>query len=205
MSGRAFLISDLGAADARETVARAARVVEVLDGERIVFGVRDHAAGARVRVELARALIAVARPRGARVVLHDRIDLALAAGADGVQLGERSVEVADARRLLGAGAWIGCSCHDAAGLEIARRAGADAATLSPLFASPGKGEPLGVERFAALRSVAPELEVLALGGVDAGNASLAARAGASGAATIRGWLSARDPGAAVRAIIDAFS
>lgn len=204
MSGLVLLITDLGCVDARETLARAARVVEVACGERILFGVRDHAASARVRLSLARALIEVARPRGARVVVHDRIDLALAADADGVQLGERSVDVEDARRLLGRDAWIGRSCHDAAGLAAARRAGADAATLSPLFASPGKGEPLGVERFAALRATVPDLEVLALGGVDVGNASLAARAGASGAATIRGWLTGDDPGAAVCALLDAF-
>lgn len=208
VNGGVLLITALDVADAHETLVRAERVFEAVGdpaaGERILFGVRDHGAPVRGRLELARALIAIARPRGARVVVHDRVDVALAAGADGVQLAERSIGVAEARALLGRGAWIGRSCHDAAGLESALREGADAVTLSPLFASPGKGEPLGVERFAALRSTTPDLAVFALGGVDAGNAALAARAGASGAATIRGWLCVPDPALAVRAILEAF-
>jgi thiamine-phosphate pyrophosphorylase len=179
---RLFLITDLGLADLDEMVERARAVLRRAPAG-VMFGVRDHDAPATVRLALARALIAVARPTGARVVVHDRIDVALAADADGVHLAERSIDTADARVLLG-DRYVARSCHDAA--SIAAAGDVDAITLSPLFASPGKGAALGVERFAELAAGA-RVPVLALGGIDAGNAG-AAMAIADGVALIRGWL-----------------
>lgn len=188
MSARLLAISDLGAADEAETVRRARALLDLIEPTLVVFGVRDHQAPVIRRMALARALIDVGRPRGARVVVHDRVDVARVVEADGVHLGERSIDAASARALLGAGAWIGRSCHDAAGLRAAAAEQVDVATLSPLFPSPGKGAPLGEERFAALRSSVPALAVLALGGIDPGNAGRALSAGATGLAMIRGWL-----------------
>ncbi len=203
MTIRLFLPTDLGLAPFDETLRRAGRVLDLArDPAALVFGVRDHAKPAATRLALLRALIELARPRRARVVVHDRVDLALAAAADGVQLGERSIDVADARALLGSNAWISRSCHDRAGLIAAHEAGADAATLSPLFASPGKGTPLGVAGFAAIRAAVPSLPVIALGGIDASNTRAALAAGASGVAALREWLCG-DVDAFVRSIGDA--
>jgi thiamine-phosphate pyrophosphorylase len=193
---RALLVTDLAVADAAEIVRRASLLVAAL-GDAIAFGVRDHDRSVRVRYELAKALVAT----GARVVVHDRCDVALASGAHGVQLGERSIGVREARTLLGEHAWIGRSCHDARGLEEARAEGADAVTLSPLFASPGKGEPLGEARFAALRAQFPSLYVIALGGIDQSNAERARRAGADAVAAIRAWLATDDPVRSVRGLL----
>jgi len=199
---RLFLPTDLGLASFDETVERARVVVDnVRDPRAVVFGVRDHDAPIATRISLTRALIDVARPRGARIVVHDRLDLCLATSADGVQLGERSVDVQDARALLGS-RWIGRSCHDAEGLRAAVVAGADGATLSPLFASPGKGTPIGVERFAELVALVPSLPVIALGGIDATNAGRALAAGARGVAALRAWL-CDDVVAFVRSVGDA--
>jgi thiamine-phosphate pyrophosphorylase len=186
-------ITDSGSFDERGldengTVRRARALLELVDPRLVAFGVRDHQASIRRRGTLARALIDVARPRGARVIVHDRVDLARVVEADGVQLGERSVDAASARMILGQEAWIGRSCHDEASLRQAAEEGVDAVTLSPLFPSPGKGAPLGVERFAALRATVPQLPVLALGGIDASNAERALEAGATGLAMIRAWL-----------------
>jgi thiamine-phosphate pyrophosphorylase len=184
-----YLPTELGLASIDETVRRAALVVaNVANPRAVIFGIRDHGATVATRLMLARALIDVARPRGARVVVHDRVDLALVAEADGVQLGERSIDVRDARALLGASAWIGRSCHDGAGLIAANEAGADAAVLSPLFASPGKATPLGVATFAALRALVPSLPVIALGGINEANVREALAAGATGVAALRAWL-----------------
>jgi thiamine-phosphate pyrophosphorylase len=200
---RLFLPTDLGIASLPETLRRARRVLElVTDASEVVFGVRDHAESVATRLALARALLEIARPRGARVVVHDRIDLALAASADGVQLGERSIGVGDARALLGTASFVGRSCHDLAGLLAARDAGADAATLSPLFASPGKGSALGVAAFAELRAAVPSLPIIALGGIDATNARTALAAGADGVAALRAWLR-DDVDAFVRSVGDA--
>ncbi len=188
MKVRLFAITDLAKADRRMTLARAQALLERVDPRVLVFGVRDHEAPAAQRCELARALVQLVRPVGARVVVHDRADVAAAADADGVHLAERSIDVADARILLGGEAWIGRSCHDERGLRAAAVDAVDAVTLSPVFASPDKGVPLGLERFAALRAAVPALEVWALGGVAPGNAADVLAAGASGLAMIRAWL-----------------
>jgi len=134
-------------------------------------------------LELARALVAVCRPRGAPLLINDRPDVALASAADGVHLTGGSVSVEEARSLLGQ-RLIGASCHTPAELEA--RAGADFATFSPIFPSPGKGDPLGLGALAsAARSPVP---LFALGGVDASNAGDVIEAGAQGVAAIRSWL-----------------
>src|SRR5439155_11852250 len=151
------------------------------------------------------SVVALVRPRGARVLVHDRVDLARAIDADGVQLGARSIDAADARAVLPKGSLVAKSCHDERELARAVEDGADWATLSPLFASPRKTAPLGQARFSELRSRVPTLVVLALGGVDASNAPRARRAGADGVAVIRALLAAADPGAVARALVAPFS
>jgi thiamine-phosphate pyrophosphorylase len=205
-----FVITDLGAADARAQVACVARALAAGDPRRIVIGLRDHASPAALRLELGWRLLDVIRPAGARLIVHDRVDLACALGADGVQLGRGSISPDEARSLLGSEALMGCSCHDAGELDGAARAGASFATLSPLFASPGKGAPLGVERFRALAArhtlgAVGALPLVALGGIGAG-ALLAARdAGAVGVAVIRAVVGARDPAPFVEAVFRVFS
>ena len=76
-----------------------------------------------------------------------------------------------------------------------------ATDLSPMFASPRKGEPLGVARFRTLRASVPSMHVLALGGIDASNAAIAREAGADGVAVIRAVLAAPDPEDAVRRLL----
>jgi thiamine-phosphate pyrophosphorylase len=200
---RLFLPTDLGVATRDTTIARAREVIgAVHDPRAVVFGVRDRTAPATTRLALARSLIEVARPVGARVVVHDRVDICLAAGADGVQLGEQSIGVREARTLL-SGGWVGRSCHDARGVREAMAAGVDAILLSPLFASPGKGAPLGLDAFADLATLTlGAVPLIALGGIDASNARAARAAGATGVAAIRGWLTG-DVGAFVRSIGDA--
>ncbi len=138
------------------------------------------ALGARLR-EATRAL-------GAALVVNDRLDLALALGAEGVHLGRRSVTVADARAWLPR-AWIAVACHTVEDVVRAAREGADAAVLSPIFASPGKGTPLGPGALAAARAAVGEgLQLVALGGVDAASAAACFAAGADAVAAIRADL-----------------
>jgi thiamine monophosphate synthase len=98
---------------------------------------------------------------------------------------------------------VGRSCHDGAELSSAAAEGCDYATLSPIFATPSKpayGPPLGVDRLAET-----PLPVLALGGVTPANAGSCLRAGADGVAVMGGVMSAPDPRAAVRALLDAIA
>jgi thiamine-phosphate pyrophosphorylase len=178
-------------------------VLDAVPASQVGIGLRDHDAPVRRRFALGRSLVALARPRGARVIVHDRIDLARAIEADGVQLGGRSIDVADARALLPEGGVVGKSCHDERELARAMEERADWVTLSPIFSSPGKGALLGPARFAELRAGFPTLFVLALGGVEASNASIARSAGADGIAVIRALLCAADPAAVARAMFAA--
>ena len=145
----------------------------------------------------ARALLALgapapggdARPGGGARGVNDRLDLAIALGADGVHLGRRSVSVADARALLPPGTWISVACHAVGDVVRAAGEGADAALLSPIFASPGKGPPLGVEAIREARdAVGEDILLVALGGVREESAGACFAAGAGAVAGIRADL-----------------
>lgn len=153
---------------------------------------RDPELSSRALLDLGMRLREATRALGAALVVNDRLDVALAIGADGVHLGRRSVSVEDARAVLPTGAWISASCHDLAGVVRAGEGGADAALLSPIFASPGKGRPLGVEALrearAALDARGSATMLVALGGVTAENAASCIAAGAGAVAAIRADL-----------------
>jgi thiamine-phosphate pyrophosphorylase len=150
--------------------------------------------------ELALALRELTARHGARLLVNDRVDVALAAGADGVHLGAASVPPEEARRLLGPDALIGCSTHDLRELAAAGAGGADFVTFGPVYDTPSKapyGPPVGVE---ALRRAcaASRIPVFALGGIGAGNVGEVLGAGAWGVGAIGAILAAPDPEAAAR-------
>jgi thiamine-phosphate pyrophosphorylase len=151
---------------------------------------------------LARELRELTRRFDARLLVNDRIEVALAAEADGVVLPARSFATDDARSLLGAERWIGRSTHSA---EEARRAaaeGADFALFGPVFATPAKaafGEPQGLERLGdAARTGIP---IYAVGGITSENAASCRAAGAHGVAVIREVMSAAEPAGSVRRLL----
>ena len=142
--------------------------------------------------ELTRAVIAAVRPHGQLVLVNDRLDVALATGADGVHLPERGLPIDAVRSIIsaGSGTIVGCSRHSA---EAAARAvieeGADLVHLGPIWATPSKagmGEPLGE---AALRSARQAIGgrgcLVAVGGLDAAQARQARAAGAHAVAAVR--------------------
>ena len=142
----------------------------------------------RALYELASAAAQIARGSATRVLVNDRADVARASGCDGVHLTTRSLEARVVRRAFGEEFLIGVSAHALAEARAARDGGADFAVFGPVFDTPSKrayGAPLGTE---ALREAARELApfpLVALGGIDEGNAAEALRAGAAGVAGIR--------------------
>jgi thiamine-phosphate pyrophosphorylase len=138
----------------------------------------------------------------ARVVVSRRLDVALAAGADGVHLPFDGVDAADARALLGPDALVGISAHDPG--EIDARGGASYAHLAPIHPPLSKAPsraPLGLAALA--RAASRGLPVLAQGGMDAHTARAAIAAGAAGIAVTGAILHAADPFAAARALREA--
>jgi thiamine-phosphate pyrophosphorylase len=156
---------------------------------------REKDLGGRELLELARKMRALASRYGAKLLINDRADIALAAGADGVHLGEASIPPEEARRLLGPGKLIGCSAHSAERLAAAEAGGADFAVFGPVYFTPSKapyGPPLGVDTLRrACASV--RIPVFALGGVGAENIEEVIAAGADGVAMISAILAAEDP------------
>jgi thiamine-phosphate pyrophosphorylase len=144
---------------------------------------------------------------GARLLINDRVDVALAVAADGVHLGGQSLPIAAARRLLGASGLIGVSTHNLQELFQAGTGGADFVTFGPVFATPSKlpfGRPVGLRRLAeACRS--SRLPVFALGGIHRDRVCDLLQAGCRGVALISGILAKKDPAAASRTILTALS
>ncbi|MGB8932181.1 MAG: thiamine phosphate synthase, partial [Anaeromyxobacteraceae bacterium] len=128
-----------------------ARVLAAARGLRprtVAVHLREKELGGRALLALARALRRACDEAGQLLVVNDRIDVALAAGADGVHLPSAGIPVAEARRLLGPEVLLGCSCHSLADVEAAIAGGASYATFSPIYDTPSKrqlGAPVGVE------------------------------------------------------------
>jgi thiamine-phosphate pyrophosphorylase len=160
--------------------------------------IREKDLDARALVEIAHFAVVETRAAGARVLVNDRLDVALAANAAGVHLGEKSLPletVIEWRRSTGLSDFlIGVSCHTLESAHAAARGGADYIFFGPVFATPSKaafGAPQGIER---LREVCASVEipVLAIGGVNLKNARACIAAGAAGVAAIRLFQDAND-------------
>ena len=200
-----LLTDDAVLADAAFAAA-AERVLERC-GTLAALHVRGHSTdGARLHASAER-LQGVALRTGAWLLVNDRVDIALSVRANGVQLGSRSLPVADARALLGAGARIGCSVHGTAEALQAESDGADFVVLGTIFQSPSHAgrAPAGTRlvRDTCARTVLP---VIAVGGITPARVADVAAAGAHGAAVLGGLWRSGDPpaaaaeyGAAVRA------
>jgi thiamine-phosphate pyrophosphorylase len=194
---------------AEEVRARTEAVVEA--GVRAVQ-LRDHHAPAEAYAERTAELAALLRVVDPHVLLsvNGRPDLARALGL-ALQVGRRGPSVPEARRLLGPGALVGYSAHSASDARRAAEAGADFVFVSPLFRTPSHpgfasgGLDLLRRACAAVAALPAPPAVYALGGVTPEEAAGCLEAGAHGVAVLSGLLDAPDPGAAVRAYLDALA
>ena len=153
---------------------------------------------------LASVLAAEIHAHGGRLLVNDRIDVAIAAGADGVVLPVSSFPTDVARRLIGPERLLARSTHSTAEVERAAAEGCDFVLFGPVFATPSKesyGPPQGLERLRA--ASAHRIPVVAIGGVTEATAPQALSAGASGVAVIREVISAESPRDATRRLLAA--
>ena len=178
------------------------RVAALAAGIRIVQ-VREKEGTARRALEIALALRGVTRERRALLLVNDRLDLALAAGADGVHLGQDDLPVATARAILGPDALIGLSITDPAQLEAADARGADYLGVGAVFPTGSKSDAryTGLELLAAARA-AVDLPIVAIGGITVENAAAAVRAGADVLAVISAITLAPDPRRTARELLE---
>lgn len=150
----------------------------------------------------AESVVAAVQPLGAVVVVNDRVDIALASGADGVHLGRDDLPVAVAQRLA-PGLLIGATCRDREQVRRAAADGAGYAGFGPVFATTSKvglPAPLGVD---AVRAASGILPLVAIGGIDAATAGRVRAAGAAGVGVIGAIWRQRDPVSAARELVEA--
>lgn len=147
--------------------------------------IREKQLSARLLCELAEAAVAATRQSRTRVLVNDRLDIALACGADGVHLTAGSIPTNVVRGTLPDDFLVGMSAHSMDEVRASAAGGADFAVLGPVYSTPGKGEPLGIEGFAEIARASAPFPVLALGGIDETNYADLLSAGASGFAAIR--------------------
>ena len=136
------------------------------------------------------------------LIINDRIDVALAVGADGVHLGQTDMHISDARRLAGSSLLIGISAESVTDAVRAEAEGADYIGISPIFATATKKDtaaPLGLEGIQAIRA-AISLPLVGIGGIKAENAAEIIRAGADGVAVVSAIVSASCPRSAAAAL-----
>lgn len=188
---------------AREALASGAGMIQL----------REKGAPDRDLLTRARGLRALTTAAGALFIVNDRLDIALASGADGVHLGQTDLPVDAARRLAGDRFLIGASTHSAGEARAAAEAGADYLGVGPMFASATRPDvpPRGPALLTEIARLGLDKPILAIGGItpqNAGQVRAAARAASAalvGAAVSRAILEAEDPRRAAAAIVAALT
>lgn len=177
-------------------LAHAEQVARLADGGATLIQLREKRLSPREFYRVAEDAVAEARARGVTLVVNDRADIALAAGASGVHLGQDDLDPAAARRLLGDVFVIGYSTHDLAQLEAAARLPVDYVAFGPVFQTRTKANPDAVVGLELLRraraALDPSIPLVAIGGITRANARSAFDAGADSVAVISAIVSEPD-------------
>jgi len=192
-----YVITDEGIGCGRSHPEQARLAVE---GGADVVQLRDKALSSRGLLAAAREIRVVTRAADALFIVNDRLDIALAAGADGVHLGQDDLPVAEARSIAPPGFIVGVSVGNAAEASLAAAGGADYVALSPTFATGSKadaGPGRGLDTLRSVRS-AVSVPLLAIGGIGPNNVCEVIGAGADGVAVISAVVGQEDAAGAAR-------
>ena len=199
---RLIVVADVEGAGGRDLVEiiRAA-----LQGGAPAVQLRAKISSGREMTRLAEALKQHTRAAGALLFVNDRVDVALAAGADGAHIGDDDLPLTAARQIVPPGFLLGRSVDDIEGAIRAEAEGADYLGAGPVYPTGSKadaGAPVGTDQVSRIAS-AVEIPVVGIGGIDVTNAAAVIRAGAAGVAVIRAVLGATDPLAATQELLQA--
>lgn len=192
--------------DPEQTRGRSPEVVlhELLAAGVAMLQLRVKNMAARDFFELARRARAETKSRGCKLIVNDRVDIALACDADGVHLGQEDLPLGVGRKLLG-GKIVGISTHDIDQAREAEKNGADYIGFGPVFETATKATGYGARGLDMLREIraAVNIPIVAIGGITEQNVQQVWRAGADSAAIISDILSAGDIAAKTRRILSA--
>jgi thiamine-phosphate pyrophosphorylase len=168
-------------------LSHAEQVMRLIKGGATLIQLRDKDAAPREFYQEAAAALRVARDHHAKLIINDRVDIALALNADGVHLGQSDLPVDAARSLLGPGAVIGFSTHNLAQAELAATMPVDYLAFGPIFGTATKENPdpiVGLPALAAVRTAVGSLPLVAIGGITSANGIDVLNAGADALAMI---------------------
>ncbi len=192
--------------DSRLSLGRTTQYIveQAVRGGVTMVQLREKEMASREFIDLAVSVKGILEGSGVPLIINDRVDVALASGADGVHLGQSDMRCDDARRLLGPGSIIGLSVENREqALEPDARF-ADYLAVSPVFGTPTKTDtapPAGLEGLSMIASCTDK-PVAAIGGINAGNISDVIRAGAAGAAVVSAIVSAGDVASAAAELLE---
>jgi len=187
-----YLVTDRGLSLGRTTCDI---VREAIAGGVTCVQLREKDCSTRQFIEEARLLKAILQHVGIPLIINDRLDVALAVGADGIHLGQKDMSIADARRLAGSTFVIGISAESLEDAVRAEAEGADYIGISPVFATATKKDaatPLGLDGIRRIRE-AVSLPLVGIGGITADNAAAVIAAGADGVAVVSAIVAASCP------------
>ncbi len=211
VSFRLYLITDRKLAGARGLLATCEAALQAAADSwsrgAIAVQLREKDLEARALFELACEMRRVCDRHGASLLINDRIDVAMAAGADGVHLASDSIGVSEARKLLGNSRLIGVSTHSPAEVRAAAESGANFVVFGPIFpplSKGGYGPPCGRDGLITACRAA-RLPVFALGGITPERVAALAGSGAAGVAAIGSVIGADDPALATKSLLEALA
>jgi thiamine-phosphate pyrophosphorylase len=177
-------------------VESGAKIPEALAecGVRLVQ-LRDKLASARAIFEASKSLVARLSPKGVRVIVNDRPDIAAMIGSGGVHVGQEDLPVEAARACVGAGMWVGVSTHNLEQFQLAMRTSADYIAVGPVFPTATKENPdpvVGLELLRQARRLTRK-PLVAIGGITIQSAESVYRAGADAVAVVRDLIAVPHP------------
>jgi thiamine-phosphate pyrophosphorylase len=182
------------------TISELAMAEELAEAGVELIQYRDKTASSRQYFEISRKLSSVLGSRNVRLIVNDRPDIALLAGAGGVHVGQDDLGVEDARAICGRDRWVGISTHTLDQLAAADRTSADYIAIGPIFPTATKKNPdpvVGTELLRKARQMTKK-PLVAIGGITLERAAEVYRAGADSLAVIRDLICAPNPGARAR-------
>jgi thiamine-phosphate pyrophosphorylase len=177
-------------------LSHAEQVARLCDGGARLVQLREKHLSPREFYHEAEEALRVARARGAKLIINDRADIALALGADGVHLGQDDMPPEAARALLGEGAVIGFSTHNVEQAIAAARLPVDYIAIGPIFATTSKENPdpqVGLEGLRRVREAVRSVPLVAIGGVTRENAPAVLASGADSLAVISALFDPEEP------------
>jgi len=192
-----YLVTDRGLSRGRST----REIVEAaISGGVTCVQIREKSCGTRAFIDEALSIQAILKKKRVPLIINDRVDVALAVGADGVHLGQQDMPIGLARKIVGSSLIIGISAESTDDALRAEQEGADYIGISPVFATrtkPDTAPPLGLSGVTEIRRRV-DIPLVGIGGINRQNGASVITAGADGIAVVSAIVSAADPGEAAR-------